>query len=77
MTQENIDILCVNTQTELGLQGVVLVRLIKNGDISAQAYGANHMALHSHMRANMGSHISLLETFLTNSFIKRKKTSYA
>jgi hypothetical protein len=51
MTQEQLDILCVNTQCDLADQGVVLVRLIKSGDISAQAYAANHFALHGHMKA--------------------------
>lgn len=51
MTQENLDILCVNTQCELGDQGAILVRLIKSGDMSAQAFVAGHFALHGHMRA--------------------------
>lgn len=51
MTQEQLDILCVNTQSNLGLQGAVLVDLIQNGDLSAQALTATHFALHGHMRA--------------------------
>lgn len=51
MTQDELDILCVNTQCDIGDQGVILVRLIKNGDISAQAYAANFFALHGHMKA--------------------------
>ena len=51
MTQENIDILCVNTQSALGVQGAALVKLIKSGDLSAQAFVADHFALHGHMKA--------------------------
>ncbi len=50
MTQENLDILCVNTQCILGDQGAVLVNLIKGGDMSAQAFAASHFALHGQMR---------------------------
>jgi len=53
MTQLNLDILCVNTQSALGLQGAALVNCIKSGDLSAQAFVANHFALHGHMKAIM------------------------
>jgi hypothetical protein len=51
MTQDQLDILCVNTQSDIGDQAVVLVRLIKNVDLSAQAYAANFFALHAHMKS--------------------------
>ena len=51
MTQTEVDILCVNTQSELGLQGSVLVKMIRTGDLSAPAMAANHMALNGLMRA--------------------------
>ena len=51
MEQQEIDILCVNTQSKLGKQGAKLVEMISTGDISAPVFTAKHLALHSLMRS--------------------------
>ena len=56
----NADILCVNSQSELGQQGVRLVRLIKRGDIGAGSFAINHMAMHGLMRAVKDTNDSVL-----------------
>lgn len=51
MTQEQLDILCVNTQSMLGLQGWELVQYLQQSDASALAYASRHLALHGLMNS--------------------------
>ena len=55
------DILCVNAQSELGQQGVRLVRLIRRGDLAAGNFAINHMAMHGLMRAVKDTNNNVLE----------------
>lgn len=55
MTTQNIDILCVNTQTQLGLDSKKLVRLSRQGDIGTLHYAISHIAMHNLMRALKGT----------------------
>ena len=51
MTQNELDILCVNTQSMLGLQAWELIQFIKIQDSSADVFTARHLALHGLMRS--------------------------
>lgn len=51
MTQQQLDTLCVNTQSMLGLQGWELVHYLSTGDASTIAYASRHLALHGLMNS--------------------------
>jgi hypothetical protein len=51
MTQEQLDILCVNTQSMLGMQGWELIKLLSIGDRSSLSYASRHLALHGLMNS--------------------------
>ena len=65
MTQNEIDILCVNTQSMAGLQGWELVQLLKANDSSALAMVSRHMALHGLMHSIKD--IKLIQGVLTDA----------
>lgn len=51
MTQQQLDYLCINQQSAIGLRSAKLVDFAQSGDISAPALAANIMASHSLMKA--------------------------
>lgn len=51
MTQDELDILCVNSQSMAGFQGWEMVEYLRNGDPSSMAYISRHMALHGCIHA--------------------------
>lgn len=54
MTSRNTDILCVNTQTQLGADSKKFVRLARQGDVGALHFAISHIAMHNLMRAIKG-----------------------
>ena len=67
MTQEQVDILCVNTQSMLGIQGYELVELLRAGDPSCLAYSSRHLALHALMASIKD--VKLTDGYLSDSQI--------
>ncbi len=61
LQQDNLDFLVVNTQCVIGLQGYRLVKMLKTGDMSAQAYAGRFAALHSLMKAAQDTDITTTE----------------
>ena len=51
MEQLELDILCVNSQTEIGLEACVLVDLLENGDKGSVTFANNLIHLNSLMKA--------------------------
>lgn len=51
MTQQQLDYLCINQQTSIGLRSANLVHLARTGDLSLPAMTANLMASHALMKA--------------------------
>ena len=78
MTQEQLDILCVNTQTEIGKEVVILKTLISKKDAGTMAYAIKLMHLHSLMRSIKDYDITKgnltdLELFNSEAFINKIK----
>lgn len=51
MTQDQLDILCVNTQIEIGLESSILKDLLEKKDTGALTYATKLMHLHGLMRS--------------------------
>ena len=69
MTSINTDILCVNTQSQLGQDSKKFVRLARQGDVGALHYAISHIAMHNLMRAVKGT----AEDTLTDEQYKRAR----
>jgi hypothetical protein len=55
MQSSNTDILCVNTQSQLGQDSKRLVRLARQGDVGTLHFAISHIAMHNLMRAIKGT----------------------
>jgi len=51
MTQQQLDYLCINQQSSIGLRAATLVDYASTGDMSAAALAANLFASHAIMRS--------------------------
>lgn len=78
MTSINTDILCVNTQSQLGQDAKVLVRLARQGDVGTLHFAISHVAMHNLMRSIKGTVTGTITTDqhqkAESKIVKLKKT---